>query len=153
MAGSILIVVLLHFLVKDKNLQSLALGKKGITVVILFLIILYGATTALIFPERLPITVLPYVLIFLWYLVAVGLLWIDRFTPVSTPLKKRSFSQRDLGIFAVLVVGATVVYSLVSQVSYAVLLVMFVSLMGAGVILFSWCLFSLIKQRISVVTP
>jgi hypothetical protein len=151
--GSILIVVLLHFLVKGKNLQSLALGQKGITVVILFLIILYGATTALIFPERLPITVLPYVLIFLWYLVAVGLLWIDRFTPVSNPLKKRSFSQRDLGIFAVLVVSATVVCSLVSQVSYAVLLVMFVSLMGAGVIFFSWCLFSLIKQKISVVTP
>jgi len=72
---------------------------------------------------------------------------------VSNPLERKLFSQRDLGIFAVLVVGATVVCSLVSQVSYAVLLVMFVSLMGAGVILFSWCLFSLIKQRISVVTP
>jgi hypothetical protein len=123
------------------------------TVVILFLVVLYGATTALIFPDRLPKTVLPYVLIFLWYLAAVGLLWVDRFTPVSTPLKRRLFSQRDLGIFAVLVVGATVVCSLVSQLSYAFLLVMFVSLMGAGVILFSWCLFSLIKPRISLVTP
>ena len=52
-----------------------------------------------------------------------------------------------------LVVVATVVCSLVSQVSYAVLLVMFVSLMGAGDILFSWCLLSLLKQRISVITP
>jgi hypothetical protein len=153
MGGSILIVILLHYLSKGKNLQSLAIGKKGLIMVLLYLIVLYAVTTVFIFPDRLPKTVLPYVLIFLWYLLAVGLLWIDRFKSVSNPMKKKLFSEKNLGIFTVLVMGATVVCSLVSQVSYAILLVMFVSLMGAGVILFSGCLFSLIKQRISIVTP
>jgi hypothetical protein len=150
MGGSILIVVLLHVLSKGKNLQSLVLGKKGLAIVLIYLCVLYGVTTAVIFPERLPKMVLPYVLIFIWYLVALGLLWADRFAPTSVSLNRTVFSQKELGIFALLVVGATVVCSLVSQVSYGILLVMFISLMGAGVILFSWSVFSLMKQRISL---
>jgi hypothetical protein len=150
MGGSILIVVLLHVLSKGKNLQSLILGKKELAIVLIYLCALYGVTTAFIFPERLPKMVLPYVLIFIWYLVALGLLWADRFAPTSVSLNRTVFSQKELGIFALLVVGATVVCSLVSQVSYGVLLVMFISLMGAGVILFSWSVFSLMKQRISL---
>ena len=149
MGGSILIVVLLHVLSKGKNLQSLVLGKKGLTIVLIYLCVLYGVTTVVIFPERLPKMVLPYVLIFIWYLVALGLLWVDRFAPTSVSLNRTVFSQKELGIFALLVVGATIVCSLVSQVSYGVLLVMFISLMGAGVILFTWSVFSLMKQRIS----
>jgi hypothetical protein len=151
MAGTIFIVVLLHLASKGKNLQTLVLGKKAMIVVLVYLFVLYGTTTAFIFPERLPKIVLPYVLIFLWYLVAVGLLWVDRFKPVSVPLKGKIFSQKDLGVFAVLVVCATVVCSIVSAVTYAVLVAMFVSLMGAGILLLFGCLFSLIKQKISLV--
>jgi hypothetical protein len=149
MGGSILIVVLFHVLSRGKNLQSLILGKKGLIIVVIYLCVLYGVTTAVIFPERLPKMVLPYVLIFLWYLVALGLLWADRFSPIRISLKRIVFSQKELGIFALLVVGMTIVCSLVSQVSYGVLLVMFISLIGAGVILFTWSVFSLMKQKIS----
>ena len=151
LGGSILIVVLLHFLTKGKNLPTLVLGKKAMMVVVVYLFVLYGTTTAFIFPERLPKMILPYVLIFLWYLVTIGLLWVDRFRPVSVPLRGMPFSQKDLGFFALLVVSATVVCSLVSQITYAVLLAMFVTLMGAGIVLFFVCLFSLVKQRISIV--
>ena len=37
MAGSILLVVLLHVLSKGKTLQSLVLGKKGLTIVLIYL--------------------------------------------------------------------------------------------------------------------
>jgi hypothetical protein len=153
MGGSILIVVLLHYLSRGKNLQSLTLGKKGLTIVLVYLFVLYGVTTAVIFPERLPKMVLPYLLIFLWYLVIIGLLWIDRFTPVNVSLKGTIFSQKELGIFALLVVCATVVCNFFQQITYGVLLAMFVFLMGAGVVLFSWSLISLVKQRISVIPP
>ncbi|HWR27246.1 MAG TPA: hypothetical protein VN377_02290 [Candidatus Thermoplasmatota archaeon] len=149
MGGSILIVVLLHFLSRGKNLQSLVLGKKGLTIVLMYLFVLYGVTTVVIFPERLPKIVIAYVLIVLWYLVAIGLLWVDRFTPAYISVKRTMFSQKELGIFAIVVVGATVVCSVFQQVTYGVLLTMFVSLMGAGVILFIWSVFSLMRQRIS----
>ncbi len=150
MGGSILIVVLLHFLSRGKNLQSLVLGKKGLIIVLVYLFVLYGVTTVVIFPERLPKIVIAYVLIFLWYLVAIGLLWVDRFTPAYISVKRTMFSQKELGIFAIVVVGAIVVCSLFQQVTYGVLLAMFVSLMGAGVILFLWSVFSLMRQRISL---
>jgi len=50
---------------------------------------------------------------------------------------------RDMTHVPSQIVGTTVVCSLFSQVSYVVLLVMFVSLMGAGSVLFSSCIFSL----------
>jgi hypothetical protein len=153
MAGTILIVVLLHVLSKGKTLQSLVLGKKSMAVLLVYLLVLYGVTTVFILPERLPKTVIAYVLIFLWYLVAVGLLWVDRFTTVRIPLKSTLFTQKELGFFALLIICATIVCSLVSQITYAVLLLMFVSLMGAGVLLFFGCLFSLMKQKISAASP
>jgi hypothetical protein len=148
MGGTILIVVLLHDLSKGKNLQSLILGKKGMTVVLVYLFVLYGVTTAVIFPERLPKMILPYLLILLWYLVAIILLWIDRFSSVKISLKKTIFSQKELGIFALFIVCVVIVCSLSPQMTYGVLLVMFVSLIGAGVGFFSWSLISLLKQRI-----
>jgi len=153
MAGSILIVVLLHVLSRGKNLQSLLLGKKQLAIVIIYLCVLYGVTTVVIFPERLPTMLLAYVLIFLWYLIAILLLRIDRSTPTSVSLKKNIFSEKELAKCAILVVGATVICSFFSQITYTVLLVMFVSLMGAGVILFVLSLFSLLRQRISQVRP
>jgi len=148
-AGTLVIIMLLHYLTPGKTRQSLVLGKRGMVVLVMYLVVLYGATTVFILPERLPRTVLPYLLIFLWYLLAIGLLWIDRFTPQRRVVERTVFSVRDLSICVVLLLGATVLFSLISQVSYAILLVFFVSLMGAGVVLFSWSVIMLIKQRIS----
>lgn len=153
MVGSLLIVALLHGLSRGKTIQSLVLGKKALMVVMLYLIILYGVTTAVIFPERLPRIIMPYLLILLWYLVALGLLWADRVTVAGVPRAGSMFSDRDLGIFTLLLIGATVVGSVFSQITYGVLLTMFISLMAAGVGLFCWCLFSLIRQRTSVAPP
>ena len=153
MGGSLLIVVLLHVLSREKTLQSLVLGKKSLIGVIVYLTALYSVTTVIIFPERLPIMILPYLLILLSYLMAIGLLWIDRFTPINPPLQPPIFSQRELGIFAVLVVCLTMVCSMFQHITYGVLLAMFVSLMGAGVLLFCGSLISLYRRRISVSPP
>jgi hypothetical protein len=150
MGGSLLIVLVLHLLSKGKNLQSLHLGKKAFFAVFSYLVVLYAMTTTIILPDRLPKQILPYLLIFLWYVVAIVLLWIDRFAPVVTTLKNNVFSPRDLGIVAVFLVCMTLICSLSQPVTYSVLLVMFVSLMGAGIVLFFWSLISLGKQRIGM---
>jgi hypothetical protein len=149
-AGTLLIVMLLHYLTPDKTRQSLVLGKKGMLLLVVYLVALYGASTAFILPERLPRTVIPYVLIFLWYVLAIGLLWVDRFTPKTMIVKPAVFSVRDLSIYVILLLGATVLFSLIPSVSYAILLVFFVSLMGAGIVIFSWSVLTLTKQRISL---
>lgn len=151
LGGTILIVLVLHRLTLQKNLASLTLGKTGLAGVVVFLVVLYAFSTVSFFPERLPSTMLPYILIFLWYLVAIGLLWIDRFTPDDVSVKQNIFSVQDLRMLVVLLLSATVVFSLVPQLSIVVLTVLFVSLIGIGIILFSWSLFTLAKLRISQV--
>lgn len=149
LGGSLFIVFLLHVLSKGKNLRSIVLAKKAMALVLVYLFVLYTVTTAVILPERLPKIILPYLLIFLWYLVALGLLWFDRFTPTTVTFKNVVFSHKDLGIFAVLVIILAIICSFFPQITYRFLLLMFVSLMGAGVVIFFWSVISLFKQRIS----
>lgn len=149
LGGSLLIVFVLHVLSKGKTIQSLLLGKKAMISVLAYLLALYGVTTAVIFPERLPTTIIPYLFVFLWYCVSLGLLWIDRFPPLPVAFSGLLFSQKEIGIFAVLIVCLTIVCGFFQQITYGVLLLMFVSLMGAGVAIFSWSVVSLFKQKIS----
>lgn len=149
LGGSLLIVFVLHGLSKGKTLQSLVLGKKTMTFVFVYLLVLYGVTTAVIFPERLPTTIISYLLIFLWYIVCLCLLWVDRFPPLTVAFNGSLFSQKEIGVFAVLLVCLTIVCSFFQQITYGVLLLMFVSLMGVGVMVFSWSVLSLVKHRIS----
>jgi hypothetical protein len=149
MGGSLLIVIVLHVLTKGKNLHSLVLGKKAMMLTIGYLIFQYALATLFILPERLPHSVLPYLLILLWYILIIGLLWVDRYSPENRVLSKTVFTPRDLGLLALLIFVATGVFSLFSPVTYGVLLVMFISLMGVGVLLFFWSLMSLILQGMS----
>jgi hypothetical protein len=149
MGGSLLIVILLHVLTKGKNLQDLVLGKKAMILTIGYLIFLYTTATLFILPERLPHSVLPYLLILLWYLIIIGLLWVDRYSPENSVLSRTVFTPRDLGMLALLTFVATGIFSLLPPVTYGVLLVMFISLIGVGVVLFFWALLSLIRQRMN----
>jgi hypothetical protein len=146
MIGTVLIIGLLNRLSRGKSLQSLILGKKGMAALILYLIALYGAMTVLLLPDRLPEEWLPYFMIFLWYLVSIGLLSIDRPQALRTSMEQARFTARDLGISAIILFCATAFFSLVPSVSYAILLVFFISLIGAGAVLFLGCLYSLSKS-------
>jgi hypothetical protein len=148
MAGTLLIILVLHYLTPQKNRQSIVLGQKGMIGLVVFLIALYSATTAFIFPERLPRTVPPYLFIFLWYVLAILLLSVDRITTKSRN-KSRVFSVREMGLSGITVIVATAVFSEIPSVSYAILLTLFIGLMGAGVTLFIGNVMVLVRQRIS----
>ena len=148
-AGTLLIILVLHVLTPGKTRQSLVLGKKGMLVLIVYLVALYGASAAFIYPKRLPSTLLPYVLIFLWYVLAIGLLWIDRFPSKSSIMTPQFFSVREFGMCAVILIGATALFSEIPSVSHAILLVFFLGLMGTGITLFFGTVLSLAIQRIS----
>jgi hypothetical protein len=150
LGGTILIILVLHRLTPKKNLGSLIVGKIGLASVFVFLVVLYGFSTVSFYPERLPRTLLPYIVIVLWYLISIGLLWVDRFTSMTTSVKQAIFSLNDLRILVVVLLFATVIFSLTPPASTGVLTLLFVSLMGAGIILFAWSLFTLIKQRVAL---
>jgi hypothetical protein len=143
MIGTVLIIGLLNRLSRGKSLQSLILGKRGMAALSLYLVALYGATTALLLPDRLPATWLPYLAILLWYLVSIGLLAIDKPTVLKASTEPARFKAWDLPILAAALICATAFFSLVPTASYPILLVFFISLIGAGAVLFLGCVLSL----------
>ena len=107
LGGSLLIVLVLHVLTKGKNLQSLVLGKRSMMLTIGYLVFLYATATLFIFPERLPHSILPYLLIILWFLIILGLLCVDRYSPKNMALRATLFSSKDLELFAILTLVTT----------------------------------------------
>jgi len=149
LGGTILIILVLHRLTLGKNLSSIVLGRRGLGSIVVFLIGLYTFSSVSFFPERLPRSILPYILIFLCYLGAIGLVWLDRSTKTINLENNPIISVQDLRVLVVILLAATIVFSLLPQLSIIILTVLFVSLMGLGVVLFLWSFFSLMYQRIS----
>ena len=147
-AGALLIIFILNWLTKTKTLQSLTLGNTGMILLSVYLIILYASTTILILPERLPQTILPYLLILLWYLVVLGLLWIDSPTNKLTAKKKNLFSTRDLFVFAILLAVVTVVFALFSQISQFLLVFFALVIVILGGVFLLASLLSLLRQKL-----
>jgi hypothetical protein len=143
MIGTVFIIVLLNRLSRGKTLQSLVLGKRGMATLTLYLVALYGATTMLLLPDRLPTTWQPYLAILLWYIVSMGLLAIDKPSDLIASTEPPRFKARDLWTLATILIGATAFFSLAPTVSYPILLAFFISLIGAGTILFLGSLYSL----------
>jgi hypothetical protein len=151
LGGTIFIIYVLHRLTPKKNLASLTLGNKGLAAVTLYLVALYGLLTVWLVPGKLPTTVVPYLIVFLWYLVAIGLLWIDRSPTRKLPGPRDFFSSQDLGILAVLLLVLSTVFSLMASASTLILLIFFIPLNGVGVLLFLFSLLTLIRQRVQPV--
>jgi hypothetical protein len=147
-AGTVLIIGLLHYLSTGKNIQSLLLGRKGMILLVTCLIALYSATTFLILPERLPNTIPPYLLILIWYLFMVCLLFIDKPLVKSKAFETPVITVRQLSLFLFPLLGATALFSFTPSASYVILVIFFISLIGLGVLLFSFSLLQLVNQKI-----
>ena len=114
----------------------------------LYLVTLYGVTTLLLLPERLPETIIPYVAIFSWYLVSSGLLMLDHFHGEGSSYELKFLQGSDLLKLALLLLGATIFFSSFKIFTYPVLIVFFISFMVIGAILFSITVISLVKDRL-----
>ena len=147
-AGSILIILVLHHFSEGKTIQSLILRRRGMILLTLYLVTLYGVTTLLLLPERLPETIIPYVAIFSWYLVSSGLLMLDRFHGEGSRYELKFLQGSDLLKLALLLLGATIFFSSFKIFTYPVLIVFFISFMVIGAILFSITVISLVKDRL-----
>ena len=147
--GSLLIISILHRFSDGKTVQSLVLSKRGMIILSLYLVALYGATTFLLLLERLPQTITPYISIFTWYFVSSILILLDHSSSQMSSFGGSFLKYLDLVKLSILFLGVTIVFSVAKTVTYPILLVFFVSFMGIGLILFSFAAVSLVKDRLS----
>lgn len=136
-AGTLLIILLLHHGTKTKTLQDLVVGKKGMFILSVYLVLLYTIATPLLLPERLPTTILPYLLIILWYVLLIGLLWIDTpFTNVPVG-RTQCYTSRDLYILALIFLILTAIFSLSPSISQPlIILFSFIMIITGGALFF-----------------
>jgi len=157
--GNIIIILFLYFLCKvvTKNkrevfsIYSLRLGKLGLTLVIISIIVLYVFTFFFLLPERLPTTFIPYLIIICFYLFIISMIIVSK--PVNEINIDINNSEKILKIrelilclgiwafIAIIMCFTPVLASVVGVLTY-------LTMMVVGCIIFGLILYSTIKERI-----
>jgi len=94
-AGSIGLIYLFFKLSSKKNpnsfsIYSLHLGKKGLSIVFIYIFLLYLITFIFLLPERIPTSILPFLIIIGFYMFIAVLL------KISNPSDETSFKEIDI---------------------------------------------------------
>jgi hypothetical protein len=138
---SVLGTLFLIFLVRKASLGSdityLHFKKKHFLMVTAYLLILYIVTFFALLPERIPVTIAPYVSIILSYVVIVTILAKSKPSAVFVePLPKGSYSAKDVFKFSLILVFAVNLACILPSVSTALLTITYLFLVAAGPFLF-----------------
>jgi len=135
-AGSIGLIYLFFKLSGKKNpnsfsIYSLHLGKKGLSIVFIYIFLLYLITFIFLLPERIPTSILPFLIIIGFYMFIAVLL------KISNPSDETSFKEIDIaetysssfffklfGLFLII----TVIFCLIPTIGIIFTIVMFLGI-------------------------
>ena len=145
--GTLLIIYIFNLLSTKKDILSLILGKKSMTVLIIYLTSLYVITTAVIFPERLPQTPLPYLFILGWYLILIFLLWIDTSQDNQKPSKHFLINRNYVLLFISLIILLTMLFCSFPPIGQLLLMTLFLGITLFGILILLGSLASLLQNK------
>ncbi len=91
---SVMLIYIFSKLAGNFSVNQLMLGKIGLGIVIIYLILLYSITWFIIAPEKIPTSIVPFLLIIGFYLGTGVLLYISK--PVEESQFDESFDQKSL---------------------------------------------------------
>lgn len=135
--GTLLLIFVTRKLAAGSNIQFLHFSKKYFRIVAAYLVILYVATFVFLLPEKIPITLIPYIPIILSYIIVVTLLLRSKESSSSLEtLHGNSYSAKDVFVLSIVLLLGVNFACLAPSVSTALLTVTYLSLVVAGPILF-----------------
>lgn len=146
--GTLFLIVLAAKKSKGSNILSLYFKKRYFILTAFYLIILYCAGFLLFLPEKIPGRVVPYMSVFVFY--ACSFMVLARSGKTSTcltELPEDSYSSKDMLMYVVLLILAVNVACLVPYISTMMIGAAYLSMMLAGIILFSRLFYREIKYR------
>lgn len=123
--GSLFIIYMLYLLVKKKSqkqrnelsIHSLRIGKKGFTIVAIYLIGLYIVMFFILAPSLLPKSPLPYLIIIASYIITLAMLYLTK--PIDISGKKHidtsqdRFTLKDVKIFFIILLISAILFTLI----------------------------------------
>jgi len=147
-AGSLLIIAILYRLSKGTDITQLVPGKMGFRVLCLYLLVLYIVTFIFLLPERIPATILPYLSIICFYVIAIALLSrSEKGTLQLVQLEDKDYSPRNFVMFIPVLILAVIIACLVPNISTNVLMLTYFSLIITGTVMFLIVARNIFKQK------
>jgi hypothetical protein len=147
--GTLILIFLARKVSVSSDITSLHLKKKHFWIVTAYLLILYVVTFFILLPERIPVTIAPYILIILSYVVIAAILVKSKPSyDFVEPLSEGFYSAKDVFYFSVLLLLSVNFACLLPSVSTALLTISYLFLMVSGPFLFlKECLSIIRKSR------
>ena len=131
------------------SIYSLKLGNKGLSIVIIYLVILYIGFFFFLLPERIPTSIVPFLIIIGFY-ITIGVM-----LRISKPIDETKIEIMDdietydsnffFKLFGVLLV-LTIIFCLVPIIGFLVAIMIFLSLFVIGPVLFVVFLIKALKK-------
>jgi hypothetical protein len=135
--GTLLLVFLVYRVSKDRDIMSLHFKKVYLRLIVIYLIVLYIVTFVLFLPERIPVTLTPYISVLLFYAIPLIVISKSEISDIClVELPDNSYSVKDLARYSLLLVLAVNFACLVPSVSTTVLGMTYFSMVFAGIVLF-----------------
>jgi len=142
------IIFLLYLLITKKTSQkprefsiySLKLGKTGFSIVIIYLVLLYFIMFFLLLPERLPNSIIPYLIIIGFYIFVGITLYLSK--PYENEkidefrISERLFSLRDLVFFFVILTLLAVLFCLIPLATLIIGTLTYLTILFGSVVFF-----------------
>lgn len=134
----------LHF-----SIESLRLGKLGMTILVVYLALLYLVTFAFLLPERIapPFTILLTLGIYAAIVILLYLKKPDEQKTTEISPESMYFGRKDLLILLVILMIAGIAFSVLTPVDYVLMIILYLALVIAGPVLFILALLSIWKGR------
>jgi hypothetical protein len=153
--GSVLYILLFYYIASKKyaaqfSIRSLKLGKVGLTITALYLLVLYVWAFFSLLPERIP--KLPTILLTLcFYGIVIGLLYLKKpDTAIETELPAGTiFDRIDAGILLAILVILIIVLCVVPSVSFILELCLYILCFTLGPILFGIAVIRVFKDHMA----
>lgn len=152
--GSIGLIYLFYKLSNKKNpnsfsIYSLRLGKKGLWIVFIYIALLYLITFFVLLPERIPTSIVPFLVIIGFYIFIGIMLRISKPTDETkfeefdeTEIYNSKFFFRLYGFFLVL----TIVFCLIPPIAIVFVIIIFIGIFLIAPIFFILFLIKALKQ-------
>ena len=135
--GTMLLIFLVRKASPGSDITSLHFKKRYFLIMTAYLLILYIVTFFALLPERIPVTIVPYVSIILSYVVIVAILAKSKPSAVFVgPLPEGSYSAKDAVHLSIILIFSVNFACLLPSVSTALLTITYLFLVAAGPFLF-----------------
>ncbi len=147
--GTLLLILGAYYLSKKSNLMVFGFSKIKFILISIYLLLLYAGGFVLLYPERMPQTLTPYLSIIISYIVLISL--IVKSKKVATEFTDQNecrYSIKDLIVFALITILSSNIACIMSSISEKIFTISYFLFLSAGIAIFILATINIFNSKI-----